>query len=76
MSEWLNNQKKHSNNFRKLLKERIEKAHPRRELTADEAKRLSKLPSTTTVQKATAAKASTLLLRSSTIRVKAFVKMR
>jgi len=29
--------------FRKLLQERIEKANPRRELTTEEAKRLSKL---------------------------------
>lgn len=38
--------------------------------------KLSKLILTTIVQKVTAAKASTLLLRSSTARVKAFVKMR
>jgi hypothetical protein len=43
MSEWLDNQKKQKSNFRKLLKERIEKANPRRELTAEEAKRLNKL---------------------------------
>ena len=41
MSEWLNNQKKHSSNFRKLLQERIEKANLRRQLTAEKAKRLS-----------------------------------
>lgn len=40
MSEWLDNQKKQTSNFRKLLQERIEKANPRRELTTDETKRL------------------------------------
>ena len=43
MSEWFDNQKQSSTNFRKLLQERIEKASPRRELTAEEAKRLAKL---------------------------------
>ena len=43
MSEWLDNRKKPSSNLRKLLQERIEKANPRRELTAEETKRLSKL---------------------------------
>ena len=43
MSEWYENQKKVSSNFRKLLQERIEKANPRRELTDEEAKRLAKL---------------------------------
>ena len=43
MSEWLDNQKKQSSNFRKLLQERIEKANPRRQLTAVETKRLNKL---------------------------------
>ena len=43
MSEWLDNQKKQSNNFRKLLQERIEKANPRRKLTTEETKRLRKL---------------------------------
>ena len=43
MSEWLDNQKKQSSHFRKLLQERIEKANPRRELTAEESKRLAKL---------------------------------
>ena len=41
-----------------------------------EEKLTSKLPLTTIVQKATAAKVSTLLQRSSTTRVKAFAKMR
>ena len=43
MSEWLDNQKKQTSNFRKLLQERIEKANPRRELTTDETKRLATL---------------------------------
>lgn len=43
MSEWYDNQKNQNSNFRQLLKERIEKANPRRELTAEEAKRLNKL---------------------------------
>ena len=43
MSEWFDNQKQTSSNFQRLLKERIEKANPRRELTADETKRLNKL---------------------------------
>ena len=43
MSEWLDSQNKSSSNFRKLLQERIEKANPRRKLTAEEAKRLGKL---------------------------------
>ncbi|MDA8631070.1 hypothetical protein N9L29_00015 [Litoricolaceae bacterium] len=43
MSEWLDNQKQPSINFRKLLQERIEKTNPHRELTIEEAKRLKKL---------------------------------
>ena len=43
MSEWLDKQTEQSNNFRKLLQERIEKANPRRELTTEETKRLCKL---------------------------------
>ena len=43
MSEWFDSQKKTNGNFRQLLKERIEKAHLRRELTTEETKRLSKL---------------------------------
>jgi len=43
MSEWLDNQKKQSTKTRKLLQERIENANPRRELTAEETKRLAKL---------------------------------
>ena len=38
MSEWYDNQKKPSSNFRKLLQERIAKANPRRTLTAKERK--------------------------------------
>lgn len=45
MSEWLDNQKKQSGNIQKLLQERIEKANPRRRLTAEETKRLNKLES-------------------------------
>ena len=43
MSDWLDNQKKQSTNFRNLLQERIEKANPRRELTTEETKSLNKL---------------------------------
>lgn len=43
MSEWYENQKKPNSNLRKLLQERIEKANPRRKLTAEEAKRFAKL---------------------------------
>jgi hypothetical protein len=43
MSEWYDNQKKQSSNFRKLLQERIKSANPRRELTSGEHKRLKKL---------------------------------
>ena len=43
MSEWLDNQKQPSSNFRKLLQERIEKANLRRKLTTEEARRLAKL---------------------------------
>jgi hypothetical protein len=43
MSEWHDNQKKPSSNFRQLLRERIEKTNLSRELTADETKRLAKL---------------------------------
>ena len=43
MSEWYDSQKKPSSNFRKLLQERIEKANPRRKLTVEETKRLSKI---------------------------------
>lgn len=43
MGEWYDNQKQTSSNFRKLLQERIEQANPCRNLTTEEAKRLSKL---------------------------------
>jgi hypothetical protein len=43
MSEWYDSQKKLSGTLRKLLQERMEKSNPRRELTAEEAKRLAKL---------------------------------
>jgi len=43
MSEWYDSQKKPNSNFRQLLKERIDKANPRRKLTSEEAKRHSKL---------------------------------
>jgi len=43
MSEWLDNQKKASGNFHQFLQERSEEANPRGKLTAEEAKRLSKL---------------------------------
>ena len=43
MCEWYDNQKKTNSNFRKLLRERIEQANPRRKLTSEEAKRLARL---------------------------------
>ena len=43
MSEWLDSQKKSNSDFQKLLKERIEKANPRRKLSAEETIRLNKL---------------------------------
>ena len=43
MSEWHDSQKQPKGNFRKLLQERIEKANPRRQLTAEETQRLTKL---------------------------------
>ena len=43
VSEFRGIQKQLSSNFRRLLQERIEKANPRRDLTAEEAKRLAKL---------------------------------
>ena len=43
MSEWYDNEKNPSSNIHKLLQERIEKAKPRHNLTAEEAKRLTKL---------------------------------
>ena len=43
MSEWLDNQKQSSSNFRKLLQERIEKANPRRNLLLKKPNALAKL---------------------------------
>ena len=43
MSEWLDNQKQTSGNFRKMLQEQIDNTNPRRELFTEETKRLSKL---------------------------------
>ena len=43
MSEWFDNHKKPRSNVRNLLQERVEKANPRRKLTTEETKRLSKL---------------------------------
>jgi tetratricopeptide (TPR) repeat protein len=43
VSEWLDNQKKSSSSIRQLLQEASEKSNPRRELTAEESKRLNKL---------------------------------
>ena len=43
MGEWYDDQKQSSSNFHKLLQERIDKASPRRQLTAEEKKRLNKL---------------------------------
>ena len=43
MSEWYDSQKQSIGNVRKLLQERVEKANSRRELTAEETKRLNKL---------------------------------
>jgi hypothetical protein len=44
MSEWYDSQKNPSGDFRKLLKEHLDKANPRRKLTAeDETAKLAKL---------------------------------
>jgi hypothetical protein len=43
MSEWCYNQKKPNGKFRQLLQERMNKASPRRTLTVEEQRRLSKL---------------------------------
>ena len=43
MSDWLDNQKQSNSSICQLLQERIEKANPRRQLTAEETKRLNKL---------------------------------
>ena len=39
----VDSRKQHNGNYQKLLLERIDKANPRRTLTADQEKRLSKL---------------------------------
>lgn len=41
MSKWYYSQKKPSDNFRKLLQERIDKANQCRTLTSEEEKRIS-----------------------------------
>jgi hypothetical protein len=41
--KWYDNQRKPSGNFREVLQKKINKANPRRKLTAKEAKRLTKL---------------------------------
>ena len=43
MSEWFDNQKQSISSIRQLLKERIDKANPRRNLASEEEKRLAKL---------------------------------
>ena len=43
MSKCFGSQKKPSSNLRKLLQEHLEKANPRLNLTAEQAKRLAKL---------------------------------
>jgi len=51
MSEWYDSQKNTNGDFRKLLQERIEKANPRHELTAEEARRMAKEKSLVLLQK-------------------------
>ena len=46
MSEWYENQKKPGSSHQTLLQERIDKGNPRRQLTSDETKRLTKLEAT------------------------------
>ena len=43
MSEWFDNQKQSSGNFRKFLQERLDKVNPRRKLAKDETTKLAKL---------------------------------
>jgi hypothetical protein len=50
VSEWYDSQKKPSNNFHQLLQERIKSSNPRRNLTAEESKHLSKLEGRKSVQ--------------------------
>ena len=47
VSEWYDSQKKPRSDFRMRLQERIDKANPRRTLTAEEERRLSKLEAIT-----------------------------
>ena len=47
MSEWFNNQKQSSSNFRKLLQEQIDKANPTLNLASDETERLTSLEAIT-----------------------------
>jgi len=42
MSEWYDSEKKRSGDFRKLLQKRLDKANPRRTLTAEETTKLAK----------------------------------
>ena len=46
-SEWYDNQKQSISNIRQLLQERINNFNPRRNLTAEEAKRLARLEAIT-----------------------------
>lgn len=43
MTEWYDSQKKPNSSFRDLLRNHLDKTNPRRELTAEETKRLNKL---------------------------------
>jgi hypothetical protein len=43
VSEWYNNQKQSISSVSQLVRERIDKANPRRNLTTEETKRLAKL---------------------------------
>ena len=43
MSEWIDSQKQPNGDIHKFLQERVNKANPRRDLTTEETKRLTKL---------------------------------
>ena len=43
LSEWYDSQKKPNGNFRKSLRERLDKTNPRRKLAKDETTKLAKL---------------------------------
>jgi hypothetical protein len=43
LSEWYDSQKKPNGNFRKSLRERLDKTNPRRKLAKDETTKLTKL---------------------------------